>query len=103
MICRPSLGPVGLEQYDTKSESKFFKNGRSYKEFEILVIPRQEGDVIIPSLSVSMFDPQTKKYYARTTEAISLKVVSNPNAPVEFFFRGDRERKNFRSSGDCRK
>lgn len=74
--------PTGLEQYDTKSESKYFKNGRSFKEFEVLVIPRQEGEMIIPALSVSMFDPQTKKYYTRATEAITLNVVNNPNAPV---------------------
>lgn len=73
---------TGLEQYDTKSESKFFKNGRSYKEFEVLVIPRQEGDMTIPSISVSMFDPHEKKYYSRKTDSITLKVTNNPNAPT---------------------
>jgi hypothetical protein len=74
--------PTGLEQYDTKSDSKFFKNGRSYKEFEILLIPRQEGDVVFPGLSVSMFDPKSGKYYNKKTEPINLKIVNNPNAPV---------------------
>lgn len=74
--------PAGLEQYDTKSESKFFKNGRSYKEFEVLLIPRQEGDLTIPALSVGMFDPVAQKYYSRTTEPLQIKVVNNPNAPV---------------------
>ncbi|MGZ3769525.1 MAG: BatD family protein [Bdellovibrio sp.] len=83
LIDLPSINwPAGLEQYDTKADSKFFKNGRSYKEFEVLVIPRQEGDTSIPAISVSMFDPQTKKYYTRTTQPIELKVVNNPNAPV---------------------
>lgn len=74
--------PTGIEQYDSKSESKFFKNGRSYKEFEVLLIPRQEGDITIPAMTVGMFDPVAKKYYTKTTEPISLKVVNNPNAPV---------------------
>ncbi len=74
--------PSGLEQYDTKSESKFFKNGRSYKEFEVLLIPRQEGEITLPELSVSMFDPQDKKYYTKKTQAIPMKIVNNPNAPV---------------------
>lgn len=83
LIDLPALNlPTGLEQYDSKSESKFFKNGRSFKEFEVLVIPRQEGEVKIPGLSVSMFDPQTNKYYTKTTEPITLNVVNNPNAPV---------------------
>lgn len=74
--------PTGIEQYDSKSESKFFKNGRSYKEFEVLLIPRQEGDITIPAMTIGMFDPVAKRYYTKTTEAISLKVVNNPNAPV---------------------
>lgn len=83
LIDLPAINwPTGLEQYDTKTEAKFFKNGRSYKEFEVLVIPRQEGDMTIPGLSVSMFDPQAKKYYTRSTEPIELKIVNNPNAPV---------------------
>lgn len=83
LIDLPAMNlPAGLEQYDTKSESKFFKNGRSFKEFEVLLIPRQEGDVTIPAMSVSMFDPKTSKYYTRKTEEIKLKIVNNPNAPV---------------------
>ncbi|MBC7370948.1 MAG: protein BatD [Bdellovibrionaceae bacterium] len=73
--------PKTLEVYDTKSDSKFFKNGRSYKEFEILLIPREQGDLKIPAIGVSMFDPATKKYYSRATQEINLKVEANANAP----------------------
>ncbi len=69
----------GLEMYDSKSESKFFKNGQSYKEFDVLVIPRQTGEVTIPAMSFSMFDPQAGKYIAKTTQPISLKIEDNPN------------------------
>lgn len=83
LIDLPALNlPSALEQYDSKSEAKFFKNGRSFKEFEVLLIPRQEGELIVPALSVSMFDPQSSKYYTRKTQPITLKIVSNPNAPV---------------------
>jgi hypothetical protein len=71
--------PATVEVYDTKSDSKFFKNGRSYKEFEILLIPRQEGDLKIPPIGASMFDPQKKQYYSRATQEINLKVEANPN------------------------
>ncbi len=73
---------AGLEQYDTKSDSKFFKNGRSYKEFEVLLIPRQEGEVEIPAISVGIFDPQTGKYVSKKTQPLIVTVVNNPNAPV---------------------
>ncbi|MEZ0393011.1 MAG: BatD family protein [Pseudobdellovibrionaceae bacterium] len=71
--------PAGLEIYDTKSDAKFFKNGRSYKEFEVLLIPRQEGELTIPPLNFSLFDPAQKKYVTKTTEALPLKIIANPN------------------------
>lgn len=76
MIELPALDlPAGLEVYDTKSESKFFKDGRSYKEFEVLIIPRKEGDLTIPGLSTSFFDPHLKKYYTKTSAPIPLKIT----------------------------
>ncbi len=80
LIELPSLGlPATIETYDTKSEAKFFKNGKSYKEFEVLLIPRQEGDITLPAMSFSVFDPQQKKYVIKNTEAIQLKIIANPN------------------------
>ncbi|WP_413288370.1 BatD family protein [Bdellovibrio sp. HCB337] len=73
--------PKTVEVYDTKSDAKFFKNGRSYKEFEVLLIPRQEGELRIPAISVGTFDPQAKKYVNRQTQEIVLNVEANPNAP----------------------
>ncbi len=67
--------PSGLEIYDTKNDSKFFKNGRSYKEFEVLIIPRQEGQFTVPTLSASMFDPKTAKYYSRTTQPMNIHIT----------------------------
>lgn len=67
--------PGGLELYDTKSESRFFKNGRSYKNFDVYVVPRQEGELTIPPISVAMFDPKTGAYAQRTTQPITLKVT----------------------------
>lgn len=72
--------PGSLEMYDSKSESKFFKNGRSFKEFEVLLIPREVGEVQIPKLTVGLFDPKTASYYLKETDPITLNVVANPNA-----------------------
>lgn len=83
LIELPSLQlPPGLEIYDTKSDSKFFKNGKSYKEFEVLLIPRQEGEMIIPAMNFSLFDPVQKKYITRTTEPITLKITPGTSAQV---------------------
>lgn len=76
MIELPSLNlPPTLEIYDTKSESKFFKNGKSYKEFEVLVIPRSQGELVIPAMSFSMFDPVQKKYVTQTTDPMTLTIT----------------------------
>lgn len=80
LIEMPSIAwPAGIEMYETKSDSKFFKNGQSYKQFDVLLIPRQEGDLTLPAITVSLFDPKTNQYYTRTTEAIQIKVL--PGAP----------------------
>lgn len=67
--------PKGIDVYDSKSESKFFKDGRSYKQFDILIIPRQAGEVEIPAFSVSLFDPTKKTYYKLDSPAIPLNVL----------------------------
>ncbi len=75
--------PNTVELFDTKSESKFFKNGKSYKEFEVLIVPRQEGSLTIPKFSVSMFDPVTRKYVTKTTEPIQLTISPGQKGAVQ--------------------
>lgn len=71
--------PTGIEVYDTKAESRFFKNGRSFKDFEVLLIPRQVGNLEIPSFSFAMFNPATQRYETRETAPVQIRVVENPN------------------------
>jgi hypothetical protein len=52
--------PQDLELYDQKSESKFFKDGTSFKEFNLLLIPRRTGEFTIPAVGVSSFDTAKK-------------------------------------------
>lgn len=73
--------PEGLEVYDTKSEAKFFKEGNSFKEFEVLVIPRKMGEMKIPSLELTYFDPSQKKYVSSATEEIALQITEGTAAP----------------------
>lgn len=77
LIDLPSINwPAGLEIYDTKSDSKFFKEGQSYKEFEILAIPRKEGEMVIPALDLTYFDPQQKKYVSASTQELRLQITA---------------------------
>lgn len=67
--------PENLEVYDTKSESKFFKDGLSFKEFEILVIAKSPGEVKIPQINFSYFDPTLKQYITKSTEEFSITIT----------------------------
>ena len=74
--------PDGLEVYDSKSDAKFFKEGNSYKEFEVLVIPRKEGPLKIPALELTYFDPASKKYVLQSTDEIALQITAGNGQPV---------------------
>ena len=77
----PFEAPQGIELYDTQKEAKFFKNGTSYKDFNLLLVPRNEGDFVIPAVSVSMFDPIKKVYVTKKTEPIKIHVARGSQDP----------------------
>ena len=70
----PTL-PTHVEIYDIKKDSKFFKNGMSYKTFEIFLIPRQEGELVIPPITTAVFNPGTQKYETLSTPEFKLNVL----------------------------
>lgn len=64
-----------LEIYDIKNESKFFKNGQSFKEFEVLLIPNKPGPLKIDALKSSYFDPRKREYIMLDSDPIELQVL----------------------------
>lgn len=76
LIELPSLNlPPSLELYDTKKDAKYFKDGQSYKDFEVLLIPREPGLITIPPVGFSAFDPIAKKYYSQKSTEFKLQVT----------------------------
>lgn len=72
----PDLGlPDHVEIYDVKKESKFFKSGKSFKEFQVYLIPRQEGELVLPEMKVSYFDPEDESYHEITAPSLTLNVL----------------------------
>lgn len=67
--------PANFELYDTKAESKFFQSGKSYKEFIMLVIPKESGVQKLPPFEFSYFDPVTATYKSIQTQEIALQVT----------------------------
>lgn len=66
--------PNSIEFYDQKSDSKFSRDGSSFKEFEVILIPREAGHFEIPPIVTSYFDPNKKAYVRMQTEKLSLNV-----------------------------
>jgi len=74
--------PEGLEYFNQTSEARFFKNGRSFREFEVLVIPRKNGEIEIPAFTFSFFDPKEHRFYEKSTQPILVQVVGDAKAFV---------------------
>lgn len=80
--------PPSVEIYDaTKSEAKYFKSGKSYKEFLVSLIAKESGAVTIPPIELSYFDPETSSYNVITTDPLNVNVIPGER-PVDL--GGDR-------------
>lgn len=85
LIELPNLNlPPSFELYDQKSNAKFLKDGTSFKEFEVLIIPREPGVFQIPPVAISVFDPDTQKYQNVNSQALNISITgtATPGAPA---------------------
>ncbi len=67
--------PSQVELFDTHGRALPSRGGTGAKVFEFLLIPRKPGELILPSLKFSFFDPDKKVYYTRATEPITIHVL----------------------------
>ncbi len=75
-LSRPKVPELtGFKTYDADTNSKLFQNANvvgGSKTFEVVFIPKNEGQSFIPPLEFSYFDPRLAKY----------KVLQTPNFPI---------------------
>ena len=79
--------PSSVETYPPVQKSQFSDKGIGVKEFEILIIPKQEGQLIVPSFSLSTFNPETGQYVFHKSPEFSVliqKGESNNNLSQSF-------------------
>ncbi len=77
--------PEDFEVYDPKISDRIFEGGRkrSVKIFEYLLIPRYKGDFTIPSSSLIVYNPKTKKYTTQKTNQHKLTINASVNNEQE--------------------
>lgn len=76
LIDLPPLNlPKSIELYSQKSDAKFFKDGTSYKEFDVLLIPREPGQLEIPPVKAAYFEPDKGKFESIATNKLTLTVT----------------------------
>lgn len=87
--------PQGFRRYETISSSKLSKVGKflsGSKEFKILMIPQVSGQLTIPPVSFTYFNPAKSEYETTATSEMNLQVKpgaltqadqdSAPNTPI---------------------
>ncbi|MYE07314.1 MAG: protein BatD, partial [Oligoflexia bacterium] len=70
------------EVYDT-TESQKFSVSESVKNFEVILIPKSSGELVIPTFEVSTFDPHLGIYKTHILPSFTIKVVGVPLSGVD--------------------
>ena len=80
--------PKSLQVVEVKSEAKFFKNGTSVKDVQVLLMPKKPGVVTWPQVSLWFFSPENQAYYEKTLEFPTMQFwgealkENSPSLPV---------------------
>lgn len=80
--------PPSFQVYPAVEHSEFSVQ-ESYKEFEILLIPKAPGNILIPEFQFTTFDPHQETYITHRIPSLSLKVLpreSQEKGEIEKFF-----------------
>lgn len=67
--------PQDVEVYETKSRTTPAKSGNPSKIFEVLVIPRKPGKLVIPAGEMSYFSVKDKAYKTTSAQPIEIEVM----------------------------
>lgn len=78
----PVHWPQDFELYEDKSNTQFYKTGQSERLFEYMVIPKTKGHFEIPSIELSMFNPDSHAYQVRKSQPIGVEVLEGTGGNV---------------------
>ena len=86
--------PPIVETYPPVQKSQFSDKGIGIKEFEVLIIPKQEGQLVIPSFFLSTFNPKVGQYVSHKSPELQLSITkgkSNNNFGESFLNRTENK------------
>lgn len=79
VINSPSIQwPKNIEVFEPSIKEDYLRSVvpmRGYKTFEYRFVPRQTGNIIIPAIAFSYFDPHTNAYQTIHTDSLQLRVA----------------------------
>ena len=71
---------VDFQAYEPVQKSSFSSEGVGIKEFEILIVPKKEGSLTFPVVTLSTFDPKAKKYIYHKSPEFELSVKKDSSS-----------------------
>lgn len=85
-LSRPPVPELtGFKVYDGDSSTEFFKSGTPViagrKTFEVIFIPTEAGELAVPPVAFSFFDPRREKYEVLNSQPFPLRVIPS-NEPI---------------------
>ena len=106
LIKEPVLDlPKAFEKYDAKVTDKTSLTSEGVSGsmlYDILLVPRTEGEYTIPAISFVYFDTRSSSYKTLTTEPMTLKVTKGKggNSAVDYSQQSDKDIHNFMIGGN---
>jgi len=74
--------PKEFHLYESQGHSKNVGQGVTEKTFEVVIIPEQTGELVIPSIPFEFFNPTNRSYSTKKTDPIKITVAQGENAPT---------------------
>ncbi len=106
LIKEPVLDlPKVFEKYDAKVTDKTSltsEGGSGSMLYDILLVPRTEGEYTIPAISFVYFDTRSSSYKTLTTEPLTLKVTKGKGggSATDYSQQSDKDIHNFMIGGN---
>ena len=75
--------PKEFKFYESQGHSKSVGQGVTEKTFEVVLIPLETGDLVIPSIPFEFFNPSTRSYVQKKTDPVRISVSQGEASAVE--------------------